>query len=296
MKIISRSLQAAIIKGLLRLVALLPFCVAQAIGKTIGWCLYWFPIPAKKVVRANLALCFPELSSQQRERLARQTFKETVCTFFELPAFWSWPVPKLQNLMKQVSDEQLLKDALAVKKGVIIAMPHLGAWEAMQCYFPGKYTGLIMYRPPRLKELDGFMRYARERNGCARLVPTTASGVKAMLQCLSEGGAVVILPDQVPGKSGVLAPFFGVPTRTMSLIQRLSYRTGATVVFQYIERLGVGKGFHLHFSPASPLVADEDPVVAAQALNEGIESCVRKSPAQYQWFYKRFKKADKNYY
>ena len=296
MKSINKSLQAAIIKALLRVLALLPFCIAQIVGKMLGWCFYQLPTSTKKIVHTNLSLCFPELSPKQRNQLARLTFMETICTLFELPAFWLWPVPKLQGLMKQVSGESLLQSALVAQQGVIIAMPHLGAWEAMQCYFPGKYTGLIMYRPLRIKELDAFIRYARERNGCAQLVPASASGVKAMLRCLSQGGIVVILPDQVPGKSGVLAPFFGISARTMNLVQRLSYKTGARVLFQYIERLGVGKGFHLHFEAGDALVADKDPVVAATALNQGVESCVRKIPAQYQWFYKRFKKSDQNYY
>ncbi|MNV25106.1 lipid A biosynthesis lauroyl acyltransferase [compost metagenome] len=40
--------------------------------------------------------------------------------------------------------------------------------------------------------------------------------------------------------------------------------------------------------PASPLIADPDPLVAASALSAGIEAIARRDPAQYQWTYKRF--------
>lgn len=35
-------------------------------------------------------------------------------------------------------------------------------------------------------------------------------------------------------------------------------------------------------------VDDPDPVVAATALNQGVEACVRRCPLQYQWSYRRF--------
>src|SRR4029078_7190832 len=54
------------------------------------------------------------------------------------------------------------------------------------------------------------------------------------------------------------------------------------------ERLPRAEGYVVHFVPGEPEIADEDPVVATAALNRGIEACVRMSPTQYQWTYKRF--------
>jgi len=289
MKII-KPLQAAAIKLLLRVLVWLPFRVVQAIGKGLGWCAFWLPSSVKKVAQYNIALCFPELTPEERCLLLRQAFMETFCTFFEWPALWLWPAAKRITLMKAVQGEDILFEALHEQRGVIIAMPHLGAWEAIKCYAPSHYKGLVMYRPPRLQELHSFMLQAREHEGSWRLVPANTAGVKAMFRTLKQGGIVIILPDQVPHQQGVIAPFFGVPASTIDLVQRLSQKTGARILYQYIERLGVGRGFHLHFEAASPLLADADPLIAVQALNEGIEKCVRKIPAQYQWFYKRFKK------
>jgi KDO2-lipid IV(A) lauroyltransferase len=36
-------------------------------------------------------------------------------------------------------------------------------------------------------------------------------------------------------------------------------------------------------------MADEDPVMAATALNQSVENVVRRIPEQYQWEYKRFR-------
>jgi KDO2-lipid IV(A) lauroyltransferase len=75
----------------------------------------------------------------------------------------------------------------------------------------------------------------------------------------------------------------------MLLVSRLARRTGAPVVFSFAERLGHGRGYRAHWIPAPEGIADADPVVAATALNQGVESCVRRCPEQYQWSYKRFK-------
>jgi KDO2-lipid IV(A) lauroyltransferase len=62
------------------------------------------------------------------------------------------------------------------------------------------------------------------------------------------------------------------------------------VVFCYAERLPNGEGFSIHYLPAPDGVGAADSLVAAEALNRGIENCIRRRPDQYQWSYKRFKR------
>ena len=108
---------------------------------------------------------------------------------------------------------------------------------------------------------------------------------------LRSGGTVGILPDQQPkAGDGVFAPFFGIPALTMTLLSRLAARTGAIVLFAWCERIGDGDApaYALHVEAAPPGIADEDPEVAAAALNAKVEHIARRDPAQYQWTYKRY--------
>ena len=86
----------------------------------------------------------------------------------------------------------------------------------------------------------------------------------------------------------MFAPFFGYPALTMVLINRLARKTGAPVVFTYVERLPAAGGYRMSFLPAPEGIDDPDPEIAAAALNLGVESCIRRCPEQYQWSYKRF--------
>ncbi len=175
-------------------------------------------------------------------------------------------------------------------QGLIVLSPHLGCWEIAGLYLASRGSVTSLYRPPRKALFEPIIKHARERSG-AELVPTDAQGVRRLYKVLQAGGVTGILPDQQPdsNKGAVFAPFFGVPALTMLLVNRLVRKTGAKVVFCYAERLPAGRGFHIHYLPAASDLAADDPMTAAQALNQGVESCIRLAPEQYQWSYKRFK-------
>ena len=273
----------------LRLLARLPLRVSQGIGAAIGWLMYLFPNEARRVTRRNIARCLPELSAGERRRLVRQSLIEAGRTATETAAIWLWPLDRVRPLVREVIGEELLEEGLARGRGVIVLSPHLGNWEIIGLYLSARASFTCMYRPPKLQEMDALMLQARERGG-AHLVPTDASGVRALIKALRQGRVIGILPDQDPGRdSGVFAPFFGHPALTMVLLPKLASRTGATVLFTWAERLPRGEGFRLHLRPAPEGIAEADLEVAAAALNRGVEECVRALPSQYQWGYKRFK-------
>jgi KDO2-lipid IV(A) lauroyltransferase len=151
----------------------------------------------------------------------------------------------------------------------------------------------ILYKPPKQAALDDPIREGRARFGAA-VVPTDASGVRALLRGLKNAEAVGILPDQEPTEGeGVFAPFLGHPALTMTLPMRLIARTRgerqARVFLTITERLPHGRGFRQHFMPAEEAIYSDDMQRAAAALNRGVEACIRIAPAQYQWSYKRFR-------
>jgi len=78
------------------------------------------------------------------------------------------------------------------------------------------------------------------------VVPTDASGIRALYQALGRGEAIAVLPDQQPkeeGSAAVFAPFFGQEALTMTLLSRLARKTGAAVLYVFVERLPRGRAF-----------------------------------------------------
>jgi KDO2-lipid IV(A) lauroyltransferase len=206
----------------------------------------------------------------------------------ELGAVWSWPGERLARCFVDTRGIELLEAGARRGKGVLFAAPHLGCWEMTSHYAQlHGYRLTALYRPPRQRALDPLVRACRQRFG-ARLVPTDAGGIKALLRALRHGECVGILPDQDAGRDGAMAPFFGIPAATMTLYARLVRRSGATPLLAFAERLAGGR-YRLHLRPLPTAVGDRDPDIAAAALNDAVEAAVRELPAQYQWTYRRFK-------
>lgn len=277
------------LKMLAKLLSWLPLPISQGVGAFVGVLAAWLPNDLRRITARNLSLCFPELTPRARRRLLRRSLREAGKTATEAGALWHWPAQRLFRQVRAVHGLAHVREPLAAGRGVILLAPHLGAWELIGLYPFAPCAMTSLYRPPRMRHLAAWAKQARERFG-ARLVPTDAAGVKALYRSLAEQGLVGILPDQEPRDARApFAPFFGVPARTMGLVNRLARKTGAAVVYAYAERLSWGRGYAIHVLPAPPGIDDADPVRAATALNAGVEACVRRLPAQYQWGYKRFK-------
>ncbi len=284
-----RLAQALCVQCLLRMFALLPLQLCHQLGSAIGWLIAVLPNNLRRITRINIDRCLPELSSAQRAQLARDSLMRMGVTIAETGPVWFWKGARLQNLVREVSGEHLIDEAMRRGKGVILAAPHLGCWEMVGVYCSPRYPMITLYRPPKLHHLDSMMRKARNRFG-GQLAPTDRSGVRLLYEALARGELVGILPDQEPaGGQGLFAPFFGVPANTMVLLSRLARQSGATVLFAYAERLPSSRGYHIHFVPAVAGVSDRNLEVAVAHVNSGIEECVRGLPEQYQWSYKRFR-------
>jgi KDO2-lipid IV(A) lauroyltransferase len=258
-------------------------------GYGLGWLFWLIPNKKRRITYINLSICLPELTRWQRHNLARRSLIHEAQTLLEIPALLHLPRQRLQSLAHEVIGLEYLEQGMEKGKGVILAIPHLGNWEMIGLYASALYPMTSLYRPQhRSPQLDDFIRTGRQRFN-ARLVPTDAGGVRALYKALEHNELIAILPDQNPGRgSGVFAPFFGHTANTMVLLSRLAQRNHATVLYSYTERLRWGRGFRIHFVPASDDIYNPDRHLSASAINLGLEHCIRQAPTQYWWSYKRF--------
>jgi KDO2-lipid IV(A) lauroyltransferase len=270
-----------------RLAAHLPLSVLHRLGRALGSLVVLWPNKQRRNALINIRLAMPDLSAGEQVALRDRTLREFGATYLEIAYLWQRPAAEVLGLVREVRGRELLDRSEG--KGVIVLSPHLGAWELAGLYLASQGPTTIFYKPQRL--LDDLIRTARGRTG-ATLAPTTARGVRLLVQGLERGEYAGILPDQEPkAETGaVFAPFFGVPAYTMLLVNRLARRTGARVIFLFAERLGPRQGFRVHCIAAPSEVSAEDDTVAAAALNRGVEQCVAVCPDQYVWPYKRFRK------
>lgn len=279
-----------LIRVLLRLLAWLPFSWGGAVGAAAGRLLYARGGREVRNARTNLALCFPALADAEREAMVRDNLMETGRSLMHMLHIWAGP---RRDWAERVDDNGLYEAArrlLARGRGLVFAMPHLGNWEVLAYLATKVSPATALYRPPRQAFLDDLMRQGRERSDLTP-VPTDRQGLKALHGALQRGEIIGILPDQVPkqaGASGVIAPFFGQPALTMTLLNRLVRRHQCAVLFCCAVYDHAERRYRVFHFEGDPAIGDASPEVAAAALNRDVERCVRQSPVHYQWAYRRF--------
>jgi Kdo2-lipid IVA lauroyltransferase/acyltransferase len=277
----------------LRLLSWLPLSWARRLGTSIAHLLWLGKGTTVKVTLRNLEICMPELDEQARVALARDSIIETAKTAAEVGAVWLWPAGKVLARI-QTRGLDLLREAHAQGKGVIVIGPHLGNWEVLGLYLNtcGIGQSVQLFQAPRRQALDQLIYNARSRAG-AKMVATDGRGVTQLLKSLREGLVCGILPDQVPPESGgEFAPFFGRPALTMTLLSKLVSKTGCAAILGYARRTEAQgqAGWEVVFKPADPRLFAQDLQTSLAGLNATIEDAVRDEPALYQWEYKRFKR------
>ncbi len=267
--------------SLLWMLGRLPLRVLHRMGDWIG--IFWLRSDRResRVARINIAMCFPELDAPAQGALLQETLRGTGRTALELAWLWTRDEATVARSLRVVEGERLFLDAVAAPRGLIVAAPHFGAWEALNLYLSRQTPISILYRPPRMPWVEALINRCRGRFG-AEPVRAEASGVRTLMRRLKEGGVAGILPDQQPkAGEGDFAAFFGHSALTMSLLPKLAQRTGARVLFACAERMDSAPAYAIRFR-------DYGEIGDTAALNAAVEALVRECPAQYQWSYKRF--------
>ncbi|MCY7355681.1 MAG: lauroyl acyltransferase [Lysobacter sp.] len=276
-------------------VGLLPWSWLRRAADGIAASWRAFDVRESRVVRRNLELAFPVLPFEQRDQLHRRVLSTTTRQALETLRLWTRPHAENLALIRETHGLELFDTAIAAGRGVIVAAPHYGNWELLNQWLAARTPIAILYSPPQSAIGEAFLRIARA-DEAQRVQQIRADGpaVRQLWKVLKGGGVVGILPDQQPKLGdGEFAPFFGVHALTMTLLNRLAERTGATVLFAYCERIDdrqefASPAFALRFETAPAQLASTDPVAGVTALNAAIQRIVSRDPAQYQWTYKRY--------
>src|SRR5690606_20669302 len=228
------------LRVLLRLAGLLSWRAVDALGGVFGFFLWHLRVRARQVTEINIELCLPELDPAERQRLARASIGDLGQTGLGLLKVWGTQPARVVAAVREVEGEAILQRAREPGRGVLVLAPHHGNWEVAGLYLGQRYGLTSMYLPGRDEALNQLVRDARSRSGAA-VVPADNSGVRAILKSLKRGELIGVLPDQIPKQAGVeLAPFFGHPALTMTLVSNLLQKTGARAVMATALRIAGG--------------------------------------------------------
>jgi Kdo2-lipid IVA lauroyltransferase/acyltransferase len=284
----------------------LPLPVLRVLGAVLGWLLYALMQDRRHTVRVNLLLCFPALSSKEREAQVREVFVFFMQSW--LDRFWLWHSPEALLIQRlrivavggssgtRIQGGGFAGSALDNTAPSIIFAPHFvgldAGWTALNRLTKRHYA--TIYAAQKNQAVDQWVRTGRERcsNGAAPLLIDHHAGVRPIIQAIRKGEPLYLLPDMnYEPLDSLFVPFFGVPAATLPVLPRYA-KLGKAKVVPVVTRM-TKSGYDIEIYPAwdNYPSGDSEADVAADTLrmNRELECYVATMPTQYYWVHRRFK-------
>lgn len=272
-----------------KIISVLPLELLQKIASFIALFLFYFNSSIKCITTINIQLAYPNLSIATQKQLVKKSIQSQCLTYIEFIKCWGMPPSYSLSLLKDISGEDIVKEALANKKGVIVVVPHFGCWELLNAWLNLYTEPMIIYKPNKHKGINRYLLEARQKFN-ATLVPTDETGIRSIFKHLKQGGLTVILPDHLPKPSGgIYSEFFGQNTLSITLVSKLAAKTQCNVIGVSCIRNSDLKSFNVHCEKLSDDILSRDLQHSVDHLNIAIQEIINQAPEQYIWSYKRFR-------
>ena len=149
--------------GFMYLLHFLPLRIQATIGNAVGTAIFWLIPERRKVVRINLALCFPERNESERERLARAHFRAFCRSFLERGLLWWAPRERIRALVRLEGLDNLT--AISGSRPVILFVPHFVGLDAALTRLSLEFPVAMMYSRQKDPRFEKLMLRGRSRFG-----------------------------------------------------------------------------------------------------------------------------------
>jgi KDO2-lipid IV(A) lauroyltransferase len=254
------------------------------------------PLHYLPIARANMRLCLPELSDDQRAELLGRHFEALGMSLCESAMTW-WSSEERIARLSRIEGVEHLQEAIARGRGAIVLTAHFTTLEIGARILNTAFPINVLYKPPK-NELLAFIANAHRKSYKKAEQYTTIErdDIRGMVRALRRNECVWYAPDQAFRHKGAeMVPFFGVPAATNVATSRLAELTGAAVLLFSHERLPGAQGYRVAIS--TPLAGYPGASAHGDALrfNHFIEDEVRRIPEQYWWIHRRFKGLTSDY-
>jgi Kdo2-lipid IVA lauroyltransferase/acyltransferase len=247
----------------------------------------------------NLAIAFPEKSSEEREAIALAMWENLGRVMTE--------TMQLDRIIAEPDRIQLVDTTARVferyqsKMGAAIGVTlHMGNWElaAWPLTVAGNNPAAV-YRTVKNPYVDTYLRRLRKDLypggllGKGRVNDTVDEGKKTarlIMDFVRQGGRLGLVCD-LHDRTGLPVPFFGRPARSVAIPAMIARRVGARIWMGRCLRVGKQCRFTIELKelkvPRTANAADDVKWVTA-AMQAQFEAWVRDAPEQWMWSNRRW--------
>ena len=237
------------------------------------------------VTRKNLSIAFENFTPLEIDLLAKESYKETIKSLYETLYTWSRPSKKIISKVKKINN-RFLFNLQNHENGLIIFAPHNRSIDFMLRWVSTQRSHTSLYKKIKFKPINKFVKKFREEENCT-MVETGIGGVKSIFNALENNQMTCMASDQVPADGlGVYSKFFGHECYSFALAPKLARKTKKEILLTYLSYES-NIGHIINFKEPNIEIYEKNGV---DVMNKEMENEIKKSPLEYSWEYKKFRK------
>lgn len=277
-----------LLRGLARVMALMPERVVDAQGWFWGRLFGIFTISKRRIADQQLAWALPDRTARERLMIRRNLYGNLGRNAVEMLCWLGGGGARLQGRIDVVGLEHAER-AFASGRGVIALTAHLGNWDLAALWMASRYPVTILSKTLGHKGLNAYWMSKRREAGI-EVLPAHHS-YRACLAALKRGGMLGFILDQnMIRKEGIFVNFFGRPACTTPGLALLSAHSGAPILPVFMIRLP-HRRYEVRILPPVPPAPDRSEAslhALTQTCTTIIEEQIRQHPDQWIWMHRRW--------
>lgn len=237
----------------------------------------------------SLLIAFPEKTKEEREYIAKESFKNVATTFAEFAYSSVWKNNKIERFIK-IENLDTFNELLSRGKGLVVITGHIGNWEFMANIISVMgYNPAFIVRALDNQKLDNYIEHWRTKRG-GSIINRNGDDLRNIFLALRANSPVGFLSDQ-NFIDGVFVPFFGKLAATASGAIAISMKTKSPIIIAYARR---NKDYTHTLTFTDEFIIEERPTKNQTLLHNTarytkmLEDIIRKNPTEWLWAHRRW--------
>lgn len=244
---------------------------------------YYLIKKRREIALANLKLAFPDKTDNERERIAKESYKIMSKAF--ISTLWFEEYLKTNVELEDFDRFSSIKEK---GNGIVVALIHMGNMEA-SLKAAEKYRVITVAKTQRNPYIDNFITESRKKMNVTLLKKSKQTSRK-LVEEIEEKNVIALFSDH--RDKGSTVEFFGEKTVSPTGAINIALRHNLPLVIGY-NVMHEDNTCTTYFTKELELVKTNsfknDVKVNAQHMINLIENIIKNHPNQWMWFHDRWK-------
>lgn len=261
---------------------------AKKIGFFLADIAFIFVPIRKKHIISSLTKAFPKKKLEEINKIAKDVYKQFVCTVVEIIFVSKMSDKQLKNFVN-FENIYLVENIIKSGKGAVMLSAHFGNWEMLAISFAKRYKLSVIVAKQENPYFDEMINGIRSNRGYKTIYKEVAP--IGVMKALKRNEFVAILADQHAGDQGVYTPFFFGDVSSPKGPAVFALRAECPIITGFCVRQSDGR--YVATFEEIPVVStgnEEDDIKKIMTkYNETLQRYVEKYPSYWFWFHRRWR-------